>query len=208
MGHVFLKTEYDKGSKKEALRLSFSKVEEHVPELAERVVFLRNRVKRLETNFTRDAAGAYWAFVVLTISTVAFGIAVACYGWHYANPVATKEYISTILILLGWVSAVFATGIGSFGLHKRYSAMFASKWATKALQTNIDQLVYDIALDVHSRAEAGKPPPKLSDEELKRFQKAMTGWLAMYTTILSSFGDKYGSALGPVSLPELKADSK
>ena len=187
----------------ECPKLAFGTIEKKLPDLAERVVLLRSRVRELKQNFTDDALYAHRAFSKITMFTTLIGLLIFVVGLTLAilfrgeAPIAA----SAVAILVGGFAAFAAAGVGAFGLHKRYSAMFASQWAMKALETSIDVIVHDIALG----ASVGQP---LSNHEIERLQRHLDAWLSIYTNSLTSFGDKYGSALSAISIPDVKIPVK
>lgn len=184
-------------------KLRFSAIEKDIPELANRVLLFRSRVKELALHFEMDGKRALNYFHWVTGLTVCAGVLILAKGIDLASnsPVNSAKTGPIIIVLMGGIAALLAAGASSLGLHQRYSALFAGKWAMKALETNIDQIVFDMASEASGRKQ-------LTPAEIKRLRAYIDGWLVSYTTALMSFGDKYGSSFRPVALPDIEVPGK
>ena len=180
-------------------RLSFSEVESLSPELAGRIVLLRGRVKDLRAKFTEDANWALGWFNWVTGITILLAAASVLGG---AIAVLMKFGSSSFSIamgttVIGLVALLAAAGAQAFGWHRRYRAMFRARWAMTALETNIDQVLHEIALGLGNDG-------KLSKEDRARLDQECKSWRNTFMVALGTFGEDYGSALTPVEIPKLK----
>lgn len=179
-------------------RLEFDEVRSTSPELARRVVLLRSRVKDLHEKFKADAERAQTLFRRLTIGLfvgVLFVVlaALAIVKWQGVDPAGNPLLASGV----GFMVALGIAGVGAFGVHRRYHAMFQAQWAMNAMSTDIDQVVHEIAIGL---PESGD----LTDEDRTRLQRELERWRQQFIAALTSFGDQYGSALTAIELPKGK----
>lgn len=180
-------------------RLDFSKIENDIPELSQRVVLLRSRVKELSYNFDNDATKAFIFFLFFTIGTTLLGTILLIVGLAFSFRISSEgtTALSSLLIVIGSVFASLASAANAFGAGKQYSALITAKWAMKALELNIDQALHEFALNMEERR-------KLTQDENEKLQALTASWLAIFTNTLTSFGSNYGTSFGAIDLPKLQ----
>lgn len=161
------------------------------PELWRRVVLLRSRVKDLQRKFSSDAVwaknwfmGITWTVVVATALLI-----IELKDREVSNPMLLVSGIAVVGFL--------AAGVQAFGWHQRYHAMFQAQWAMMALETDVDQVVHEIAVGLPENGDLSAADRTRLDGELGR-------WRQQLIVVLTAFGDRYGSALTAVEMPKFK----
>lgn len=171
-------------------RLDFESVLRHSPDLANRVIIVRSRVRDLRKKFQLDCDWALKNFNIVTSVTIALAVAGVFIG-----PFVFAEAGSAVI-----ASAAFGTFAGiagaaskAFGWHKRYHSMFRARWALASLEVQIDDVLYNLAADL----EEGEA---LSEKERAFLRESVDNWLGQLDVALKAFGESYGAALSAAEL--------
>lgn len=174
-------------------RIEFNDIVNYCPDLANRVIILRSRVKDLRFKFREDANWALKQFnrvTQMTIFVALFGVILGtCISiWKPEMGIAGVTSLA-----LGAIIGVAGAASKAFGWHKRYHAMFRAQWAMASLEVQIDSFVYNLAASVK-----GNTP--LSEKQLGALEESMSSWLAEFDSILRTFGETYGAAISPIDI--------
>lgn len=182
-------------------RLNFDEVVEHCPDLGNRVIVIRSRVKDLQQKFHQDCEWAIRGFNAVTTATIALAFSGVMAGVLiplFATSIDWPEAMAaTVSVAFGTVVGIAGAGSKAFGWHKRYQAMFSARWAMAALEIRIDDLIYHLAAGVPKGAD-------LSDEDKDTLRKAAESWLDQIDIILQTFGESYPTAISPIEIGKAK----
>jgi len=174
-------------------RLDFQKVVDHCPDLGNRVVVIRSRVKDLRRKFRRDCFWALWGFIIVTSITIILALSGIIVGLGLSYETGWRDLTPNLSIAFGAAVALAGAATKSFGWHKQYHAMFRAQWAMASLEVRIDDLICDIAVGVEKDA-------KLPDPVRKTLRDAADSWLDKIEVTLTTFGDIYPVAISPVKI--------
>ncbi|OWU70461.1 hypothetical protein [Phaeobacter sp. 22II1-1F12B] len=178
-------------------RLNFDEIVEHCPDLGNRVIVIRSRVKDLRQKFQADCKWALKGFNTVTTATIAIAIFGIFVGVVIALVKPDAGLAATVSVAFGAIVGIAGAGSKAFGWHKRYHAMFRARWAMASLEVYIDDLIYDLAVGVQKGAE-------LSVADRETLRKAANSWLEQIDTTLKTFGDSYPTAISPVEIRSKK----
>ena len=177
-------------------RLNFKALSEFSPELSERCLIIRGRVKDLRTKFLEDADWALDKFNRFTTGALQLGGGGVLVAFLIGLFVPGSATAASVILAVAAIAGLITAGTKAFGWHGRYRAMFHAAWEMAALETMIDQELYDIAIGLPDNGE-------LSDSDRQRLAEAKNTWITAFQSALQSFGETYGAALSPVEIREL-----
>jgi len=167
-------------------RLDFPKVDAQIPELAFRTKLIRSRVSSLRSRFHRDARLARIWFHLTNFFAAIAAMMLMIYGLWIEHIVLTTY----LLAVFGTLGALCFTIVNSMGLHRRYQAMSAAGWSIATLNTEIDNHILQMVIDLDGK--------EFSSENRDEIVAKVDGWNEKMSGIIDIFGTKVSDSLRPV----------